>query len=370
MATTAYSVSSGARDPGTAAGELAAAFPEPLDLLLFFCAADCDLPGLGAALKQQFSCPIVGCTAAGQIGTEGYQHAVITALGISGGRLRARPQLFSPLADCQTQAMQLAAGLTESESAAARQGRLFGLLLVDGLSMMEEWLCGALYQALPHVPLVGGSAGDDNRFVATHVYFDGAFHRDAAVFTLFDADCAFHTFELHHFAPTPHKLVITQADPGRRIIHEINGEPAAIAYANAIGLRVEELSDAAYAQHPLMLRLEQKYYVRSISGALPDHSLQCFCAIDAGLVLTIGQATDGLAALERAFAELRGHIAKPVVVLGCDCTLRRLGFEQSGECDRIGRFLAEQKVFGFNTYGEQYNSIHANQTFTAIALGA
>jgi len=31
--------------------------------------------------------------------------------------------------------------------------------------------------------------------------------------------------------------------------------------------------------------------------------------------------------------------------------------------------LKDYPVVGFSTYGEQFNSIHVNQTLTAIALG-
>jgi hypothetical protein len=35
----------------------------------------------------------------------------------------------------------------------------------------------------------------------------------------------------------------------------------------------------------------------------------------------------------------------------------------------VNEVLKQNDVIGFNTYGEQYNSVHINQTFTGIALG-
>jgi hypothetical protein len=32
--------------------------------------------------------------------------------------------------------------------------------------------------------------------------------------------------------------------------------------------------------------------------------------------------------------------------------------------------MAQNRVFGFSTYGEQYNGLHLNQTFTGVAIGA
>jgi len=31
--------------------------------------------------------------------------------------------------------------------------------------------------------------------------------------------------------------------------------------------------------------------------------------------------------------------------------------------------MAQYGVFGFSTYGEQFNGVHVNQTFTGVALG-
>ena len=35
----------------------------------------------------------------------------------------------------------------------------------------------------------------------------------------------------------------------------------------------------------------------------------------------------------------------------------------------ISSILLENKVIGFSTYGEQFNSMHVNQTFTGVAIG-
>ena len=35
----------------------------------------------------------------------------------------------------------------------------------------------------------------------------------------------------------------------------------------------------------------------------------------------------------------------------------------------VSAFLRSQNVIGFNTYGEQFNGMHINQTFTGVAIG-
>ena len=279
-----------------------------------------------------------------------------------------QPFLISPLSECQARASDAAfaamSGLVERGS-----GKAFGLVLVDGLSQAEERLAASLYQSLGNIPLIGGSAGDERAFHATHVYHQGRFLEDAAVFALFETTLPFAAFKIAHLIPTRHKLVVTMADPERRIVQEINGEPAAEAYAEILGVDLEELGASLFSRSPLLLQSGSDYYVRSVRRVNDaDRSLSFYCALEEGLVLTLGETADPLAALERGFAEVQTLISTPEVVIGCDCILRRTEFEQNGTDARIGDFLARQRVVGFNAYGEQYNAIYVNQTFSAIAL--
>jgi hypothetical protein len=57
------------------------------------------------------------------------------------------------------------------------------------------------------------------------------------------------------------------------------------------------------------------------------------------------------------------------LVLGCDCVLRRIEMERDGLRERVGHIYQENNVIGFATYGEQFNAMHVNQTFTGIAIG-
>ena len=54
--------------------------------------------------------------------------------------------------------------------------------------------------------------------------------------------------------------------------------------------------------------------------------------------------------------------------IGCDCILRRLELEALGLAEEVGHFMAEHKVVGFSTYGEQLRGVHVNQTFVGLAL--
>jgi hypothetical protein len=356
-----------ATDEEAAAADIRAQIEQSVPFTtLFFCSSTYDLPRLAAALRQAFPGALFGCTSAGQIGPTGFQRGGLTAVSLASSKLTVTPHVMTPLAHASAQAAAIGREVRAARAAAPENSRAFGLLLIDGLSLAEDRVTSSLYQALGDVPLIGGSAGDDLAFQATHVLVDGAFVQDAALLLLFETTLPFRTFRLQHFVASGVSLVITEAEPDRRIVTEINGEPAAEEYARLIGLTVADLNAEVFALHPLMLKIGGEFYMRSIYKLNPDGGLSFFAAIEAGLVLHLGRGIDPIDAIEAAMP-LEGR--PPAIVFGCDCILRRIEFEQRGLDARVGALFAQHKVFGFSTYGEQYNAIHVSQTFTGVALG-
>ncbi len=107
--------------------------------------------------------------------------------------------------------------------------------------------------------------------------------------------------------------------------------------------------------------------MRAIQKVEPDGALSFYAAIEVGLTLTLAEPTDICAHLARSLDRL-AHPVRPAAIIGCDCILRRLEVEQKGARAEMSRVLSERGVVGFNTYGEQFNSVHVNQTFTGVAI--
>ncbi len=347
--------------------ELAAQIEQPNTRVnLVFFSDEYDPQQLGRALKEHLPGPVIGCTTAGQLSETGFQRGGISGATLASDELTVIPYLIRPLSSQAEQVVGIAEDIQDRISLTELPA--FGFLLVDGLSMKEEQLISSLYMALGNVPIIGGSAGDSLKFKETFVYHDGELLQDAAVLTLFLTTLPFHIFKHQHFSPTATKLVVTAADPNKRLVREINGEPAAEAYAHLIGTTVDQLDAVVFSRYPLMLRIGDDYYVRSISNIEADGCLKFYCAIDAGLVLTIGQGNSAIEALNRDLQKVKRDMGEPAVIIGCDCILRRLEMEEQGIDDSVGSLMAKNKVIGFSTYGEQFNSVHVNQTFTGVAI--
>lgn len=340
--------------------------------VVFFCSSRYDLDVLGEELARNFDCPLIGCTTAGEISTLGYQEGGIVGASFSSKELWIHRHILSPLSQFSLdEAEKLASAIRANLSFVKNFTKqyMFGLVLLDGLSMLEEATMASLYSCFEGIPIVGGSAGDDLELKKTHIYDNGRFITDAAVFSVFETTLPFLTFKTQHFQPTDRKIVITDADPSKRIITEINGEPAAIEYARVLGLGIDQLNPTVFSENPLLLKIGGEWYVRSIQKMNPDNSLSLFGAIDEGLVLTIGRGVDIIQNFVDQMALFDGNFPQNRFFILCDCILRKVELNNYGITDEINRLLGGFKAIGFSTYGEQYNSIHVNQTLTGVVIG-
>jgi len=249
------------------------------------------------------------------------------------------------------------------------KNKSFAFLLIDGLSVKEEIVVSVLYNALEGIPLFGGSAADGVNFKQTLIYHDGAFHRDCALLTLVYTEYPFTIFKTEHISGSEKKAVITAAKPEQRLVQEINGAPAALEYADLIGVNVAELGPTIYAMYPLVIKVGGHYYVRSIMAANEDNSLTFSSAINEGLVVTVATLGDLVANLAQLFDRIHNDIGEPALILGCDCILRQKEIEEKGLFPLVSDIMCKNNVIGFSTYGEQLNAMHINQTFTGVAIG-
>jgi len=373
------------RDPVAAAGELYSALAhEALGFVLFFVSAEYPLDPLGRALEDAFGdVGLAGCTTAGEITPDGYARGCIVAIGfdrrvfgVAACLIEDLEQVTLTKAQRQVEHLltsarrRLADCAPPNAQAADRADAPFALTLLDGLSASEEQVLTILDAALGGIPSFGGSAGDDNRLAHTHVFADGRFHTAAAAVVLITTRQPFEVFSTHHLVARHEKLVVTEADAASRRVLELNAAPAVDEYASLVGLRPDELNEGVFARHPLAVKLGDAYYVRSIQRVNDDGSLSFYCAVETGIVLTAMQPTPMLAALDETLEGLERRLGGPLLVIGCDCFLRRLELEADGGIEAGSRRLARAGVIGFNTYGEQHHGMHINQTFTGVAIGS
>jgi len=252
---------------------------------------------------------------------------------------------------------------------APKPEQVFTTLLIDGLTYSEEAVTSSLHRGLGDIPIIGGSAGDDLQFTGTTQLLQNKAYTNSAVVVLTECRLPFMLFNEHNLIPTEHKLVVTDADPDKRLVREFNAEPAAVAYAKAIGLAPDELTPMSFASHTVVVRVGGEYHCRAIQKMNPDLSLTFFCAIDTGLVLTVARSEGMVRSTRDAIDRFEHHLGSVSMMIGFDCIYRRLDAQHRNATGRIETLYTNKNFVGFNSYGEQYHSMHVNQTFTGVAFG-
>lgn len=361
-----------AQDPDAVARLVESLGPGPHALVMVFVSSLADTAGIMRALTDALApAPVIGCTTAGEIGTQGYADGLIVATALPEALFRAETLLIRDLQSLDAQAVTGAVirargGLAHIVPDWPHE---FAFLMVDGLSAKEDALTAALSPGLGAAPLFGGSAADGTRFLETFVFHDGVPLRDAAVLAVVRTLCPVQVFKFDHFRPTAQRMVVTGADPSRRLVHSINAEPAAQEYARLLGKDPGQLTPFTFAAHPVVVRLGGQHHVRSIRQVDENGDLIFYSAIDEGLVLTLAAALDIEAHLAGEFARLAQPDA-PQAILACDCVLRRMEVQDKQLTGRMAQLFRQHKVTGFSTYGEQLNAMHVNQTLTGVAIYA
>lgn len=341
-------------------------------ILLFFSprfGADEIVMGLQAAYSDV---QLFGCSTAGEMTPEGVSDGAIVAVGFLARDFGVRACVFKDLSSFSLRDGQRLVQHEKSQFLAgqdASKPHHFALMLVDGLCYCEEQLVSAINYGLCEIPLVGGSAGDGLRFKETNVIYQGMCHKNSACLLLIESRRPFHIFKSDSFAPTGVKFVVTKADPEKRVVHELNAMPAATAYARAIGIDERDLDILSFASHPLCVCFGGDCYVRSIKEVYDDGSFSFYCAIDEGIVFTLADISDMVSSLDKTFKNIRADLGEPQLVLGFDCFLRRMMAEINQSKGRVNQMFKDNRVIGFNTYGEQVHGMHLNQTFSGIAIG-
>jgi len=340
-----------------------------------FCSQKFDREALSQEIAGRLShFPLIGCTSAGELSPRGYDADSLIFIGFPASSFSMAVLTFTDLDgfdrdEARSKIRHLAAQARQEAKSLGEKLHQVALFLVDGLSHREEVLTMTAQDALGEIELVGGSSGDGLMFRETGVLVDGSFRRDAAVIAILTSSRPMHVFSANHYRPGPERMVVTEADSERRIVYEINAAPAAEEYLRLVGGPTAELGAGFFAAHPPMVRTGGTYHVRSIQSANPDGSLTFYCAIDTGIVLTIGEPVDRIAQLRKLFDTIEDEVGQIDAVLGFDCVLNRIDAENRQLARKVSDIYADRRVIGFNTYGEQYLAAHVNQTLSGLAIG-
>jgi len=314
-----------------------------------------------------------GCSTGGEISPDGMQECGALAILLPESSFNVMSQPIENIRNvgmnniAQQAAQQRV--LFEETYGAFHIDSTFAITLIDGLIGSEESVTAALHRGLGDIPLVGGSAGDSMNFKKTTQLCNSCVYTNAAVLILINSTLPFALCTENNFVPTELKLVVTDSDPDTRTVFEFNAEPAAMAYADAVGIDRADLDPQCFASNAMVVRVGGQYYCRAVRRVNSDDSLAFFSAIDTGVVLTIAKTEGMVHSMQTSIESIEHSIGKIDLMMGFECILRKLDARHRNVIERIEDVYMENNIVAFNSYGEQYQSMHINQTFTGVAFG-
>lgn len=351
--------------------------PEKESLTVVFLSPDYDPAEFGTALHEAGVRRAVGAVTSRVIGSLGVEASGVAGFHLPQGRFAVAYGLLenaasSGLPAVREEVRRLRAALDSSGG----DGHLFAMLLVDATARCEERLVALIGMELNGIPLVGGSAGDSyfNLVPAARVerpiLHGGRAHKGAAVLCLVRSATPLAAYCHHHYLPTLQRIVITDADPARRLVRAIDGRRALDVYAEKCGCRTPPRDVLDLAPYPLMIRIGGQYYTRGPQRIFADGSIEFACAIEPGLVAAVGQPGDMVASLAGLFESMQSRIGRPELVIGADCAARTAYMERRELTTEVTALFERNHVAGFASLGEQFNTIHVNNSFTCLGLAA
>jgi len=345
------------------------------DILFVFHSTRQQANDVATSLAERFPDSLVaGATTAGEWVKGKHQHHSLALLGIRSNKIRWAVSVSEHLdqfntEDC-TDICKNLLGQLDIQMCDLNPEHHFCLSFIDGMSKCEENTISILSDELGDIPLLGASAGDDLKFESTFVLAAGQAWQNAAVFILAESKLPFKAIKHQHFIAGKTDTVITKANVSERIVYHLDGIPAADRYARLLGLNVNDLNADVFSKHPLIYQHQHECYVRSISQVGENNSLIFYCAIEEGMILNLCSHQDMVKQFKNALQELTTASGNISLMLIFNCILRQLESESLNETQAMATEIATMShhCIGFDTYGEQWQGLHINQTMVALAI--
>jgi hypothetical protein len=351
-------------------------------LIIVFTSPRYDLPLLLATIRSiTGDTLLIGSTSSGEI-VKG-QHLDIGA-GVGVLALTAGPYRFAAASlgnidgDLDRAGQAIA---RESKALASPSPHAAVLLIADALlGNLQELVQGVYRITGPKIAIVGGAAGDDQKFVRPCVFHNDQVLDKGGLALWISSDQPLHVITRHGWEPIGVPMLVTRAQ-GIEIV-ELDGRPAVQAYEEQLGLTPGQLTTenfwATSIHHPFgLLQSDRTTVIRVARTRTPQGTLKIQgCVPPAGSAVQVmaGTASTLLDIVEEvATFSLNSH-SDPGVLLAFSCAARAMIFQERKpeEAQRLQQIAGDIPTFGVYCCGEFARTAGVlathNATLTTLVL--
>lgn len=364
-------------DTDAAVSELASQIRDKsssVNLVMFFASSCYDFPKMSEAIYKLFpDSEVVGCTTSGEIGPGGFAKNTVVLTTMSDSSARVKGILIPDgnkypitLKDDIVSAMK-----TCGIKPGGNHDDSFAITFVNGLCNVEEIMGSLLYSIIDDddFKVLGGSAGDDLKFVETGVSLNGKVVNNGGAFIFVKTPKKFTIVKENIFKPTGRRFHITDSDNMTRQLIALDGKPAVTEYAKTVGVPESEIGNVSLS-NPIGRLFGNDIYIASIASVNNDKTFTMYCRTVPGTKVDIMEVGDVKSIMNDTVAKITESVPNPGFVFFINCILRTLRFDGNDE----GRYLTDLysrsfgKFAGYSSYGEQIDRISSNQTLVVLAM--
>lgn len=381
---TGWSTAQDAEDAGreAAVAALGALEGEKPALVMVFTSPRYDLPRLLAAIRSVAGdAPLVGETGSGSMIRDRFLSpgAGVGVLAITAGGYRFGVASVGNISEDLDGAGQEVA--RASRAAAGPGAHAAVVLFADALAGDLQHLVQGVYRVTgPRVAIVGGAAGDDQKFVSTSVFHDGRVIKSGAVALWIASDHPLKVVTRHGWRPIGVPMLVTRAE-GTTVL-ELGGRPAGDAYEAQLGLSPGQLTPENFwgtsIRHPFgLLQPDGSAVIRVARSKTPEGGLRiqgCLAPDGSAIQVMSGDTDSLLDVVDDVAQEALAAVPEPGVLIAFSCAAR-IGIYRdraAEEAQRLRAAAGSVPTFGVYCCGEFARTAGVlathNASLTALAL--
>jgi hypothetical protein len=365
-----------------AAAAVAALGDEEPAVVIVFTSPRYDLAELLAAVRAVTGkARLIGATGSGEIVHGEYMGfgAGVGVLAMSAGPYRFGLASASHIGGELDRAGQDIARAARAEAGPGPHAAV--LLLADSLLGDLQQLFQGVYRITgPKVAIVGGAAGDEQKFVATFVFHDGEVLEAGAVALWIASERPITIVSRHGWNPIGVPMLVTRAE-GTTLL-ELGGRPAATAYEEQLGLEPGQLSAEDFwgtsIRHPFgLLQADGSTIIRVARSKTPEGTLRiqgCVPPDGSAVQVMSGDADTLLSVVQPVAAAALAANPEAGVLLAFSCAARAAMFKDRAaeESQQLQTAAGDIPSFGIYCCGEFARTSGVlgthNATLTTLAL--
>lgn len=331
---------------------------------------------------------VVGCSDSGEITIQGLTKEHVAVMAIVSDQIKFTAGLGKDVKADSYKAGQEAA-LEVKKNAPKEISILISIL--EGLTGNGAAIVRGMQSILgEHLPIIGGSAGDDFAFKKTFVYYQDQVLNDAAIGLGLSGQFSWGIGVKHGWEPIGLPMKVTKSEGA--VLKELDNKPALKIYEDYFGKKAEELIKEPIARmaytYPLGTSVEGSDELLIVDVVIANEKGEITCAAEilqgSEVRLMLGDPEKAIVAAreaaENALEGLKGKEPKAIFVFDCMARHKLLGIKRGEEIKAIQDVLGKEvPLIGFYTYGEQAplggilgsecRSVFHNETMALLVLG-